>query len=326
MSIVLYTPIYHASPGTQSRVNLIRKSLEITGHKTILIIGREFQLQKAYHALGDKLLTREIIWKAIGKLISKSIIKQKPKKVILFIDISASAIPYLKKHNIKTILSIEDLTPEYKNYNLKASKKFYQVFTRYVEQADAIITPSHTLSERLKHIGIKAITVPIGLEPYISIEEALARPQPSTILHAGQINTQRQIKILLNLANKYKLLVHNFGKLADKLNHPNIKKYRKPMPEKAVDIAKQAHLGLILEFRKAYTLSRLYFHTSLLQPIISEGYGSWLEEATYLGIKLYSLKAIEKIVNNYEQYVNEYIKIQKELSIPHVHRPLLDLL
>jgi len=326
MSTILYTPTYYTSPGTQARVNLIRKSLEITGRKTTLITGRETQLQKIYHTIGDKLLTKETTWKIIGRLISKPIIKQKPKNAILFIDVSASAIPHLKKHNINTILSIEDLTPEYKNYNRKTSEKFYQILTKHAEQANTIITPSHTLTQRLKHLGLKAITIPIGLEPHISPQEALARPHPLTILHTGQLNTQKQIKTLLNLADKYKLLVHNFGKLKDKLNHPNIEKYRKPTPEEAIDITKQAHLGLILEHRKAYTLSRLYFHTSLLQPIIAEGEGPWIKEAHHLEIRLHPLGAIEKIAENYEQHVKECAQAQKKLAIPHIHKPLLNLL
>ena len=326
MSTILYTPAYHTSPGTQSRVDLIRKSLEMTGYKTVLITGRESPLQKIYHKIGERLLTKESVWKAIGKLISKPIIKQKPKNAILFIDISASAIPYLKKHNINTILSIEDLTPEYKNYNPKASKKFYQILIKHAEQADAIITPSYTLSKRLEHLSLKAIPVPIGLEPHVSLKEALVRPRPPTLLHAGQLNTQRQLKTLLSLADKYKLLVHNFGKIVNKLNHPNIEKYRKPTAEEAIDTAKWAHLGLILEHRKAYTLSRLYFHTSLLQPIIAEGKGPWIEEAHYLGMKLHPLEAIEKITKNYEQHVKECAQAQKKLSIQHIHKPLLNLL
>ena len=326
MSIVLYTPIYRASPGTQFRVNLVQKSLEITGHKTTLITGRETQLHKIYHSLGDKLLTKESVWKIIGKLISKPIIKQKPKTAILFIDVCASAIPYLKKHNVNTILSIEDLTPEYKNYNPKTAEKFYQILTKHAEQANVIITPSYTLSERLEHLGLKAIPVPIGLEPYITPEEALARPSPPTILHAGQLNTKKQMEILLNLADKYKLLIHNFGRLADKLKHPNIEKYRKLTPKEAINTVKRAHLGLILEYRKAYTLSRLYFHTSLLQPIIAEGEGDWIREAHLLGMKLHSLKAITKIVENYEQHIRDCTQVQKKLSIPYIHRSLLNLL
>jgi hypothetical protein len=95
MSIILYTPTYHASPGTQARIELVRKSLEIAGHKTILIIGRETRLQNMYHALGERLLTRETMWKVMGRLIFRQIYKQRPEVVILFIDVSASAIPYL---------------------------------------------------------------------------------------------------------------------------------------------------------------------------------------------------------------------------------------
>jgi hypothetical protein len=326
MRVILYTPTYYASPGTQARVDLVKKSLEIAGHKTTLIIDRESQLQSIYHALGERLLTLETVWKVMGRLISRSICKQRPKAVILFIDISASAIPYLKKNGISTILSIEDLTPEYKNYDFKASEKFYQILGKYADQADTIISSSYTLSKRLKHIGLKVIPVPIGLESYISIEEALSRIYSPFILHAGRINLQRQIEVILNLADKYRLMIHNTGELADKISHPHVEKYRESTLEKAVLIARRANMGLIVEYRKAYTLSRLYFHLSLLQPIIAEGRGPWVEEANYLGIKLHQLSAVEEIIENYERYVRKCAEAQEGLIIPNVHKQLLSLL
>ena len=327
MNVVLYTPTYYLSPGTQARVDLVRKSLEIAGHKTILIIGRESQLQSIYHTLGKRLLTLETMWKVMGRLISRPICKQRPKVAILFMDVSASAIPYLKKCGISAILSIEDLAPEYKNYYLKTSEKFYQILAKYADQADAIISSGYTLSTRLKKIGLRAIPIPVGLEPHISIEEALSRPSnPPTILHAGQLNTQRQIEVILNLADKYRLIVHDFGRLADKLSHPKIEKYREPTPEKAMLVAKQANIGLVVEYKKTYSLNRLYFHTSLLQPIIAEGCGPWIEEANYLGIKLHPLSAVEEIIKNYNQNVRKCFVTQKRLAIPNIHKPLLSLL
>jgi len=327
MRVVLYTPTYYASPGTQARVDLVRKSLEMVGYKTILITSHESQLQSVYHTLGKKLLTLESVWKVMGRLISRPICKQRPRAAILFIDISASAIPYLKKCDINTILSIEDLTPEYKNYNLKASNKFYQILRKYADQADAVISSSYALSKRLERIGLKAIPVPVGLEPHVSLEEALVRrAYPPILLHAGQLNTQRKMEIILALAHKYKLVVHNFGSLASKLSHPNIEKYRKPTLDKAMEIVKRAHIGVILEHRKAYTLTRLYFHVSLLQPIITEGCGPWVDEANCLGVNLHPLNAVEEIVENYNQHVREYAEAQKRLAIPHVHKSLLSLI
>jgi hypothetical protein len=128
------------------------------------------------------------------------------------------------------------------------------------------------------------------------------------------------------LASNYKMIVHNFGKLADKLNHPNIEKYREPTVRKAADIVKRGHMGLILEKRRAYTLTRLYFHPSLIQPIIAEGCGPWIEEAAFLGVKLYPMSMLEEIVSNYGKYVKKYADIQKKLAIPHVHERFLALL
>jgi hypothetical protein len=326
MKVALYTPAYTSSPGSQARVDLIRKSLEMAGHKTILIVGHEPQLQTAYHALGRRLLRLEATWKVMGKVISRAICKQRPNVAILFLDVCASAIPYLKKCGISTILSIEDLTPEYKHYDLKSSQKFYQILSKYAEQADAILSSSYTLSKRLERLGLKAIPTPIGLEPYVSLDEALVRPTPPLLLHAGQLNAEWKIRVLLFLASNYKIVVHNFGKLADKLNHPNIEKYREPTVRKAADIAKRAHIGLILEKRRAYTLTRLYFHLSLLQPIIAEGCGPWIEEAAFLGVKLYPMSMLEEIVADFGKYVKKYADIQKKIAIPQVHERFLALL
>jgi hypothetical protein len=326
MSIILYTPTYYESPGTQARVDLVRKSLEIAGYKTVLISSHESQLQRIYHAFGESLLTLETVWKVMGELTSRLICKQKPKTTILFLDVSASVVPYLKKRGIKTILSIEDLTPEYKKYSLKASEKFYQILVRYADQADSVISSGYTLSKRLEHIGLKTIPVPVGLEPHVSIEEALVRPNPPIILHAGQLNMQRQMEVILDLADRYKLMVHDFGILADKLSHPNIEKYREPTPEKATLRGKRAHMGLIVEYKKTYSLNRLYFHSSLLQPMVTEGQGPWFEEASLLGINLYPLNAVEKIAKNYDRLVKECVEVQKRLAIPRIHKPLLRLL
>ena len=43
---------------------------------------------------------------------------------------------------------------------------------------------------------------------------------------------------LLNLADEYKLLVHIFDKLKDKLNHFNIEKYRKLTSEGVIEMTK----------------------------------------------------------------------------------------
>jgi len=157
--------------------------------------------------------------------------------------------------------------------------------------------------------------------------EALSRSSNlPIILHAGQLNTQRQIEVILDLAGKYRLMVHDFGKLADKLSHPHIEKYREPTPEKAMLVAKQANIGLIVEYKKTYSLNRLYFHASLLRPIIAEGCGPWVEEANYLGIKLHQLSTVEEIIENYDQYVRKCAETQKRLAIPNIHKPLLSLL
>ncbi|RLI44114.1 hypothetical protein DRO64_04560 [Candidatus Bathyarchaeota archaeon] len=328
MNILLYSPTFYESPGTQARMILLRKSLTKAGFETSILVGREKLLRKLYHYSSRRILTLRSAWKLMGKTISRQITKKNPDAVILFIDVSSSAIPYLKKHNadITVILSIEDLTPEYKEYDEETSRKFYNILIEHASEADIIITPSFTLSEKLLKLGLEAITIPIGLEPYVTLGEALSRSPPPIILHTGQLNSQKQIDTILKLAQKYKMLVHNFGKLSQLLTHPNILKYREITPEKAVSICRRAHMGLIIEYRNAYTLTRYYFHTSLLQPIIVKGRGPWLREAKLLGMTLNPIDNIDEIINKYEHYVRDQFECQKKLSIPFVHSPLINML
>jgi len=325
--IIMFTPTYVRSPGTQARINLIMKSLKISGFKTELVVSRESTLQRIYHKFGEELLVRKSVWNIMGYLISRDILKYGPDAAILFLDVSASAIPYLKREGIKTILSIEDLTPEYKNYREGTSEKFYQLLKKACEEVDAIICSGYTLAKRLKEIDLDAIPVPVGLEIYTRIEEAICRSSPPTIVHSGQLTLQRQIDIISELANKYTVMVHDFGILSGKLrNGRNIIKYRAKSPEEGARIVQPAHIGLIIEYKKTYSLNRLYFHTSLLQPIVAEGNGPWVEEARQLGVPLYRIESIEELFHNYEKYVKELSVIQRKLAIPFVHKPLLKLL
>lgn len=323
MSIVLYTPVYCESPGTQFRVDMIQRSLEMSGYDTLIIRSKIPNMKKLYDTVGEELITLEAVWKAIGLFISRLIYKYKPETAILFLDVTASAIPFLKKFGIKTILSIEDLTPEYMKYSSKASEKFYKLLIESADQADLVISPSYTLSQKLKYMGLKNIPVLVGLEPYVSYEDAIARTYPPIILHTGRLNIQKQVDIIFNLAERYKLLVHEFGKFANKLNHHNIIKYKTSTPEKAASLVKRAHAGLIIEYRDAYTLTRIYFHLAMLQPIIMYGKGSWIKEISFLGLNTFISNEICKIFQNYESYVKIYFDIQKKLAVPNVHEPLL---
>ena len=324
--IVLYSPIYYNSPGTQFRINLLQKSLRLAGYRTKLIIGRESEFKHIYHLIGSRLLCKEITWKILGKIIAKSLRVQVFDTVILFTDVCASAIPYLcKQYNV--ILSVENLTPEYENYDPRSSKNFYSIFVKFARGASAVISPSYILSRKIEALGLNTITVPIGSEYYVSLRYALKRAcSPPTILHVGPLYHKKQIEILEYLSHNYRLIVHDFGKLSRELKNPEIAKYREPTPEDALYIARQANVGLILEYKRTPTLSKFYYFTSLLQPIIAEGRGEWKREAEVLGIRLYPLDLLDDIAENYCKYIRESEESRKRLRIPQVHKPLIRLL
>jgi hypothetical protein len=323
-NIVLFTPVYYSSPGTQMRVDLIKKSLELSGFRTKLIIYGDHGAKRLYNLLGDKLLTKDIFWRLIGRRIADRIIGCNPDAIIMFTDVCASAIPFLVKRRVKVVFSIEDLTPEYKEYPSTKASKFYELLRDYSCEADLIITPSFTLEQRLKGLDIMASTVLIGVENVISLMDALERDK--IILHAGQLDDIRKVSIIHLIADNHKVMVHEVGKLLSKLKHPNVIRYRFESPEKALEFCKKASIGLVIEYRRAYTLSRLYYHIALLQPIIGQGEGPWMNEANRLGISIYSVSLLEDILDNYEKFVSSLVNIREHLKIPNIHNKLIAFL
>jgi len=296
----------------------------MVGYNTSLIIGNENILKKLYTMFGKVLLTRKSVWDLIGRMIAEKILLNNPESVILFTDICASAAPYLSRRGIKVVLSIEDLTPEYEKYSVEKSQVFFKLLKEYVMGADLVITPSFMLERRLRSLDIKACTVPIGLEPVLNIEEASNREL--LLLHAGQLNDRRKLAMIMSLAEKYRILLHDVGVLSKQIHHPNIRKYRANSPEDAIRLCKRASIGLVIEHRRAYTLTRLYYHVSMLQPIVGCGVGPWLDEAKILGIEINSPELIENIYEDYGDFVAPLVKIVEKLKLPNVHRLLLDFL
>ena len=84
---------------------------------------------------------------------------------------------------------------------------------------------------------------------------------------------------------------------------------------------KKAFTSIITEFRPAFTLSSLYYHTSLLQPIIPIGRGPWIIEARKLGIPLYN-----KFSKYDEKVIHKIYSSAKKLEIPYIHRELVEIL
>jgi len=312
------------------RIDLIRRSLGFYGIKSILVYeDQENFSQRIYHSfLVENILTKNAFWRTIGLVLAKRLCRfsKYSKTIILFIDVCASALPYLRKCFDRIILSVEDLTPNYRKFTKESTRRYFEIFTHLAQYADRIITPAYTLTRELKELGLEAHTVPIGLEPYVSLDEALKRELPVKILHAGQLNELEQVKTVLNLAKKYIVILHNHGryaKLMKRVVHPNIQKYRATSPQDAVRFTKHAHIGLIISSRPAYTLSRIYFHTALLQPIIGYGSGPWITEIKELGLTLNSITEVEEIIHHYSDYVSKMSALQDKLKIPFVHNILI---
>jgi len=322
--VLLFTPVYYSSPGTQARINFIKRSLNIVGYNTSLIVGNEGISKKLYAMFGEVLLTRKSIWDLVGRMIAEKILSNKPESVILFTDICASAVPYLSRRGVKVVLSIEDLTPEYREYSVENSRIFFKLLKEYAMEADLIITPSFTLERRLRDLDIKAYVVPIGLEPVLGVEEASSREL--LLLHAGQVNDRRKLAMILSLAEKYQILLHDVGAFSKRIHHPNVRKYRVTSPEDALRLCKRASIGLVIEHRRAYTLTRLYYHVAMLQPIVGCGIGPWLDEAKILGIEINSIELIENIYEDYDDFVAPLVKIVEKLKLPDVHKLLLNFL
>jgi len=322
--VVIYTPTYWKSPGTQYRIDMLMESLKLRGIDASLIVDREGVLRALYQRLSSILLDKKEVWDFIGKLIGLKVLRYKPDYVILVHDVTACATEYLDKVGVKAIVSVEDLTARYVSSIRKNPSKasaVNNILCQCLEQAWRIITPSYTLSSHINLMcGVKSFTVPVGLKPYIDFIDAVNRQPPIKIAHTRWLKHQANYAELLRFIRATRdalFLVHNIG-LATHIKEPNVIKYRFDRPKEAASYLSQAHYGLVVELSDHYTLTAFYYHMALLQPIIGRLSNRLQREAQAMELPIYST-----IPSDYERELKILTDIRERYKIPVVHGELL---
>jgi ribose 5-phosphate isomerase RpiB len=315
---------------------MMKKALEKYFLVDLLIDEKETILRTFYHSLGFFMLKHEWAYKYAGKRIAKKIINNKPDVAILLMDVSAGAIPYLKEKGICVILSVEDLTAEW--LNLENKEKVLSFLEKYAVLSDKVIVISNELQTKLAKIGIKACVVPPGLEEiYVDFDYALDRLNGfESILHAGKLQFKEEVesfyRVVKQISEKYKLKSYFVdGKCYRFLKEqfPFIEWYNYPSAEVAATHVRDCFAGLIIRF-KTHNPARLYYHASMLQPVIGVG-DTWLSAITRNKIGVIStpnnvLQSIETILNDYQGYVNNVYKFAKKNTLENAYSPLIRFL
>jgi hypothetical protein len=325
-SCVIYTPIYQKSPGTRYRLDLLLESFRRSNlHFRLVVDERESILKPLYEHFSANLLSKRLVWDSIGREIARRIAVYNPRVAIMLLDVTAGSAKYLQKLGVRTVVCVEDLTASYHDgirANQERAKQVMEILCEELAYSDRIITPSHVLSGLLRErYGVQTLTVPIGVKAYVSEETAQSRER-NYALHACQIHDNRQAEALTRISQELAchditVLAHNAGKYAHFTK--GVEWYRYSSPEEAVPHVLKAFAGIVTRFRPAFTLSSLYYHIGLLQPIVPVGEGSWIEEAKLLGASL-----VSDARETREEDVHTQAKAAARLSIPQVHRPLVD--
>jgi hypothetical protein len=335
LKVAIYTPAYSKSPGTRYKVDMLRKAI-MRKHEAILICDdNESILRQAYRHLGPSLLNWHSTWERIGKRIGSTILSAEPDAAVLITDISASAIPFLKRNGVRTILSIEDLTPVW--LKMANPDSFYVQLRSFSKDADGIITVSEALREKLQRIGIPSEVVPHGIEKlYVNEEEACERRAKGVvILNSGQVEFEEERKAFeisaTKILEKYPIMSYSFGRHNPKLQakFPQITWYNYSSPEEAVPHLKECSVGLMIRFNTERP-TRLFYHASMLQPIVAIG-DSWTGEVSEkkLGIAASpegSLEAVDRILEDYENYLQSMIIFAQENLLENAYAPLMRML
>jgi hypothetical protein len=321
---VIYTPVYAGSPGTRYRVDLLLESLHNYGYDPKLIVDeKEDIFNQLYERFSTNLLSKRFIWSTIGRHIAGKVSTYKPPFAILMLDVCAGAAVHLHRRGVKTAVFVEDLTASY-HYGIQAKKEraeqVMKILSNELAQSDLVVAPSHVLSRVLAYgYGIDAMTVPVGTKTYISLDMACKR-EPNLALHVGQIHDMKQADALTETSQRLakqniETLAHKAGKYAHLVK--GVRWYSYASPQEAIPHVQKAFLGVVTRFRPAFTLSSLYYHTGLLQPILAVGEGSWIEEAELLGMSL-----VKETGGIGSDDLQKQANAASRLEIPRVHEPL----
>jgi hypothetical protein len=314
---------------------MMKKALEGEFEVQLLSDSSENFLRLVYQLLGKSLLSHKFSWNKIGERIANLIISQKADAAILITDVTAGAIPFLKKKGIFTILSIEDLTTDW--LAIPNKEAFFQILSLYSNLSDEVIAVSSDLQNKLQALGIHAKVVKPGLEKiFVTFKEVVDRKKGSPILlNSGKIQF-KESKLAFErtfdkLAIEYPVKSLRNGKYVNSLRRrfPTIEWYYYSTTEEAIKKLKNCSIGIIIRFN-AHNPTRLYFHASMLQPIIAIG-DNWTAEVEKNSIGVVaepneSLAAVEKIVNDYDFYIKNLGSFVEENELGKAYAPLIKIL
>ena len=325
--MAIYTPVYYSSLGTRYRVDLLAESLAAHGLEVRLVIGqREGILRGLYQKLAAKLLTKPGTWSWLGRMIAREVEAQRPDIAITVSDVTAGAARFLTEAGIRTIVSVEDFTSSYHRRlreDPRSALRVEGILREELGHAAAVITPAYSLSDALEsELGVSSVTVPIGLHQNTTEAEAEARPHRWAI-HARPVRGEREAHVLTELAGR--LSERGVGTIALRAGPRagavrGVEWYRFESPGSAAAYGQKAFLGVIAEYRPAYTLSSLYFHASLLQPILALGDGPWTGEARRLQLPL--VQSADQVTPGMIRGLSGSVAA---LRTPGVHDPLWEL-
>jgi len=302
----------------------------------LLIDEKETMFRTFYHSIGFYMLKYKWVYRYVGKRIAKKIINKKPDTVILLIDVTAGAIPDLKREGINVVLGIEDLTAEW--LNVQNKEKMLSCLKAYAALSDKVIVISDDLRARMAKIGIDADVVPPGIEElHVGLDYAFDRLNKSKcILHAGKLQREEEkenfCRVAKQILEKYEMKSY----LADRKYYSSLKEkfhfiqwYNYPSAREAIWHIRDCFAGLVIRY-KTHNPARLYYHASMLQPIIGIG-DTWLSAVTRNKIGIIStpdnvLQGIEAILNNYKDYVANVHEFAKKNIVETAYSPLIRFL
>lgn len=335
MRIAIYAPVYNNSPGTRFRVDALQKALHPFFDTFLIVDQRQYILKKLYHTQFRSLSLRfTVMQKILGKIIYNSIKTVKPNVVILVHFESALAIPFLHEAGITSILFTEDLS---KNMLIGKPDPWEQTLIHQARKAAFVVALSTRAKKILNSYGLHdVLVIPPGVDKvHISQSEAIQRINKGiSILHSGAIENSMQYlildKILNYLKNDYKVYFAKIGRYCPQLmkKHPNITWYWFSSFNEALQKLRECSIGLIVR-HGVFMPSRLFFHASLLQPIVGIG-DYWISEIedNKIGLICKSINsitnAIDTIVTNYDKYVNNMYKYAEKNNLQKVYFPLIN--
>lgn len=334
--IVVYTPTYSRSLGIRYRVDMMVKALEPA--YDVKVIGdsgtKEDLIRALYGSIGSRLVGKRFVWELLGERISRAVLAERPDAAILVTDMTAGAIPRLKKNGIASVLSVEDLTPEW--LGGKASRGYFDRLACYSNAADGVISVSERLSDKLLGAGISSAVVPPGLERILCEKEAaVIRSSSLSLINSGRLYFDEEYAALAavckSLGNRYSVWAYSGGKIPSQFKSvlSEVKWYCYARVSDALSEASKHPIGMIIRFR-AHRPTRIFFHASLLQPILAIG-NQWAAEVLREGIGVKvdpgnAREGLEEIFRNYEFYVSNIFDYAKRNLIENAYAPLMGIL